>query len=168
MAKYCGTISLGAVAGGGYVATTHTDQRTGGTYNSHAVPIAVELVDFTIGEKFFRRIRVCQQFVSQFIHPGDNACIYVYRQLGITNVIIGVKSSQFPSYAISFPRFLMMILAQYLIGGLYCLIPAFILFSRYRIPALLALPTIGTLTLVKAYIEMLADFSSGRPSRDGA
>ncbi len=80
------------------------------------MPIAVTLVSFKIGETFFRKIRVCQQFVSQFIHQEDNACIYVYKQLGITNVIVGVKSSQYPSYSISFSRFLLMIFAQYVFG----------------------------------------------------
>ncbi|HEY0340334.1 MAG TPA: hypothetical protein VGC34_05985, partial [Steroidobacteraceae bacterium] len=127
MAKYCGVISVGAVTGGGYVSATTHNAYTGQTSSGMPVPIAVELVSFKIGATFFRKIRVCQQFVSQFIHQGDDACIYVYKQLGITNVIVGVKSSQYPSYSISFRRFLLMIFAQYLFGALICVIPAFVL-----------------------------------------
>ena len=79
MAKYSGIISVGAVGGGGHIVG-----------NNSAIPIAVELISFQIGETFFRKIRVCQQFVSQFIHPGDDASIYVYKQMGITNTIATV------------------------------------------------------------------------------
>lgn len=127
------------------------------------VPIAVELVSFKIGATFFRKIRVCQQFVSQFIHQEDNACIYVYEQPGITNVIVGVKSSQHPSNSISFRRFLLMIFAQYLSGSLICAIPAFVLFGwispMLAIIAMLAPPTYGSWTLVQAWKEIKADFA---------
>lgn len=165
MAKYSGVISLGAVTGGGHIVTTKENAVTGQSYTTNAVPIAVELISFKIGETFFRKIRVCQQFVSQFIHPGDHASIYVFKQLGITNVIIGVKSSEFPSYAISRSRFALMIFAQYFFGILLCAIPALLLFgwisSALVIPATLALPTYASWTLVQAWKEMRADFGPG-------
>jgi hypothetical protein len=48
---------------------------------------------------------------------GDNACIHVFKQFGLTNTIVAVKSSQFPWYSISFRRFLGMIFAQRDPGG---------------------------------------------------
>jgi len=162
MTKYSGEISVGAVAGGGHVVTTREDALTGQQHTTSAIPIAVELISFKIGETFFRKIRVCQQFVSQFIHPGDHASIYVFKQLGITNVIVGVKSSQFPSYAISFRRFLLMIFAQYFFGILICAIPAILLFgwigNWLALIGMLALPTYASWTLVQAWKEMRADF----------
>ena len=155
MAKYCGLVSVGAVAGGGSVSTSND-------YATTTIPIAVELIGFRVGEQFFRKIRLCQEFVSQFIHPGDNACIYVYKQLGITNVIVGVKSAQFPSYSISFSRLLLMIFSQYVFGTLFCFIPAFILFGRISglltILAMWALPSYGAWTLIRTFREMQADF----------
>jgi hypothetical protein len=163
MTKYCGVISVGAVAGGGTVSAMTQNAVTGQVHEGFQVPVAVELVSFKIGEHFFRKIRVCQQFVSQFIHPGENACIYVYKQMGITNVIVGVKSGEFPSYSISFRRFLLMIFAQYLFGILICVIPAFLLFvnlsATLALIATLALPTYGSWTLFQAYKEMKADFT---------
>ncbi len=164
MTKYSGEISVGAVAGGGHVVTTRENAVTGQTYTTNSVPIAVELISFKIGETFFRKIRVCQQFVSQFIHPGDNASIYVYKQLGITNVIIGVKSNQFPSYAISARRFALMVFAQYLFGILFCAIPALLLFGwingALAVIAMLVLPSYGAWTLLQAFKEMRADFAA--------
>lgn len=162
MTKYCGVISVGAVAGGGYVASHQQDSVTGQSYASHPVPVAVELVSFRIGDQFFRKIRLCQQFVSQFIHQGDTACIYVYKQLGMTNVIIGVKSTAYPSYAISFRRMLLMMFSQYLFGGLFGIIPAFILFgwlsAKLAVLAMMVLPSYGAWTLHQAYQQMSADF----------
>jgi ABC-type phosphate/phosphonate transport system permease subunit len=154
-------ISLGAVAGGGYVSSGRGDSVHGGSYGA-AIPVAVELVSFRIGDKFFRKIRLCQQFVSQFIHPGDHACIYVYKQLGITDVIIGVKSEQFPSYAISFRRMVLMLVSQYLFGCLFGIIPAMILFGwlspTLALLAMLVLPTRGAWTLWRAFQEIRNDF----------
>ena len=104
-----------------------------------------------------------EQFVSQFVHPGDNACIYVYKQLGITNVIIGIKSSQFPSYAISLQRMLLMVFAQYVFGLLFVGIPAFLLVG-WLSPILailitIVVPSYGVWTLVSAYKEMARDFA---------
>ena len=70
MTKYCGVISVGAVTGGGHVVATQRNTLTGQVNAASAVPIAVELVSFKIGETFFRKLRLCQQFVSQFIHPA--------------------------------------------------------------------------------------------------
>jgi hypothetical protein len=162
MAKYCGIISVGAIAGGGYVSTTSHDSVTGRAYASNAIPIAVELVSFRIGDKFFRKIRLCQEFVSQFIHQGDQACIYVYKQLGITDVVVGVKSTEHPSYRISFGRLVLMMFSQYLFGALFGVIPAFVLFGwlsgKLAILAMLALPSYGAWTLYQAYQQMKADF----------
>lgn len=162
MTKYCGVISVGAVAGGGYVASASHDPVSGRSYAGNAVPIAVELVSFRIGDRFFRKIRLCQDFVSQFIHQGDQACIYVYKQLGITDVIIGVKSAEHPSYAISFRRMLLMMFAQYVFGALFGVIPAFILFGwlsgKLAVLAMLVLPTYGSWTLYQTYQQIKADF----------
>jgi hypothetical protein len=162
MTKYCGVISVGAVAGGGYVSASTHDSFTGQTRAGHSVPVAVELISFRIGETFFRKIRVCQQFVSEFIHPNDTACIYVYKQLGITNVIVAVKSSAFESYSISFRRFLLMIFSQYLFGILFCIIPAFVLIGWISpilaTLATLSLPTYGAWTLIQTWKEIKADF----------
>jgi hypothetical protein len=153
---------VGAVTGGGYVAAETHDAYTGRTSSGVPVPIAVTLVSFRIGDTFFRKIRVCQQFVSQFIHQGDNACIYVYKQLGITNVIVAVKSSTHPSYSIGFSRFLLMIFAQYVFGTLICVVPAFLLLgglsSKLAVIGTLALPTYGSWTLLQAWKEIKADF----------
>jgi len=166
MAKYCGVISVGAIAGGGEVVSTTTHPVTGVATVNNAIPIAVELVSFQIGETFFRKIRVCQQFVSQFIHPGDDACIYVYKQMGITNVIVGVKSNQYPSYSISFGRLLLMLFSQYFFGFLFSAIPTAIVIGMINrnlfVPGLfigaLGLPSYGAWTLIQAYREMMTDF----------
>lgn len=163
MTKYCGVISVGAVTGGGYVSAQSHNAFTGQTSSGPSVPVAVTLVSFRIGDTFFRKIRVCQQFVSEFIHQGDNACIYVYKQLGITDVIVAVKSSAYPSYSISFRRFLLMIFSQYLFGILICVIPAFLILglisSTLALIGTLALPTYGSWTLWQAWKEIRADFS---------
>jgi len=162
MAKYCGVISVGAITGGGEVSAQSHNVLTGHTSSGPSVPVAVTLVSFKIGETFFRKIRVCQQFVSQFIHPGDNACIYVFKQFGLTNTIVAVKSSQFPSYSISFQRFLGMIFAQFFFGGLVAAIPAFVLLGWIS-PYLAFLATLvpgafGSWTLWQAWKEIKADF----------
>lgn len=164
MTKYCGEISVGAVDGGGTVSAGSRDPMTGHYNPGFTVPVAVELISFRIGTTFFRKIRLCQAFVSQFVHPGDHACIYVFKQLGITNVIIGIKYSQFPSYAISRRRMVLMVFAQYLFGVLLGIIPALILLGWLSpvlaILATFALPTYGAWTLVEAYKEMSADFAA--------
>ena len=166
MAKYCGVISFGATAGGGHVAAGSHDPVTGEYHGGPAIPVAVELVSFRIGDKFFRKLRMCQQFVAQFVHPGDKACIYVFKSKGITDVMIGIKSSQHPSYAISFPRFLGMVFAQYVFGALIWLLPALILFgwisSFLVFLGTVAVPSYASWTLLQAYKEMRADFS-GQP-----
>ena len=163
MTKYCGVISVGAVTGGGYVASGGHDPHTGQVHGA-AVPVAVELVSFRIGDTFFRKLRLCQEFVSQFIHPGDHACIYVYKQLGITDVVIGVKSQQFPSYAISFRRMLLLMFSQYLFGCLFGVIPAMILLgwlsTKLAVLAMLVLPSYGAWTLYRTYQEVRADFGT--------
>lgn len=162
MTKYCGVISLGATTGGGYVSSGSHDPLTGRTTGA-VIPVAVELVSFRIGDKSFRKLRMCQQFVAQFVHPGDDACIYVFKSKGITDVMIGIKSKQYPSYAISFPRFLGMVFAQYLFGVLVWFLPALILFGWIS-PFLVflgtvAVPSYASWTLLQAYKEMRADFS---------
>jgi hypothetical protein len=163
MSKYCGVISIGATDGGGYVTTGSRDPLTGQHHATSAIPIAVQLIGLRIGDTYFRKIRVCQQFVAQFLHPGDNACIYVYKQLGITDVIIGVRSSGNPSYAISPQRLLLMLFSQFVFGALFGVIPAFILFgwisSTLALLSLLVLPACGSWSLYKAYQEMSLDFS---------
>lgn len=162
MAKYCGVISVGAITGGGEVAAQSHNVFTGHTSSGPSVPVAVTLVSFRIGETFFRKIRVCQQFVSQFIHPGDNACIYVFKQFGFTDTIVAVKSAQFPSYSISFQRFLLMIFAQYFIGCLIWAIPAFLLLGWISpviaFLVMLAPASYGSWTLWQAWKEIKADF----------
>lgn len=165
MAKYSGIISVGAVSGGGEVIGSTRNPVTGVTTVNSVIPIAVELQSFHIGETFFRKIRVCQQFVSQFLHQGDDASIYVYKQMGITNVIVGVKSSVYPSYSISFGRLLLMLFSQYFFGFLFYGIPAAIVFGclnkSLAIPALifvgLILPSYGAWTLIQAFMEMQSD-----------
>jgi hypothetical protein len=162
MAKYCGVISVGAITGGGEVSAQSHNVVTGHTSSGPSIPVAVTLVSFRIGEKFFRKIRVCQQFVSQFIHPGDDACIYVFKQFGLTDTIVAVKSSQFPSYSISFQRFVGMIFAQFFIGGLVAVIPALLLLgwiSGFLVfLATLAPGVLGSWSLWQAWKEIKADF----------
>jgi hypothetical protein len=164
MKRYCGVISVGAVTGGGHVVTQEVNRTTGHVATTNAVPIAVELVNFRIGETFFRKIRVCQQFVSQFIHPGDDACIYVFKQFGFKDVIVAVRSKAFPSYSISFRRFLAMIFAQYFFGILITFLPAVLIFGRMSgtlaLLAMLALPTYASWTLLQAWKEIRADFGA--------
>lgn len=163
MAKYCGVISVGAVTGGGEVSAQSHNAMTGQTSSGPSVPVAVTLISFRIGETFFRKIRVCQQFVSQFIHPGDDACIYVFKQFGMTNTIVAVKSSQFPSYSISPQRFFAMIFAQFFIGGLVAAIPAFVLLGwispLLAVLATLAPGVLGSWSLWQAWQEIKADFA---------
>lgn len=162
MTKYCGVISIGATTGGGYVSSGGHDPLTGQYRGGPAIPVAVELVSFRIGGTFFRKLRLCQAFVSQFIHPGDDACIYVYKQLGLTNVVIGVKSKQYESYAISFRRMLLMMFSQYLFGCLFGIVPAMILLgwlsTKLALFALLVMPSYGAWTLYQAWQEIRADF----------
>ena len=126
MTKYCGEIKdVGAVTGGGYVATG-TEHRDG----SFSVPvgamvkIATEISRLEIGNTVLSKARVCVAALAGYIRKGDDACVFVYGHLLRKKVIIGVKSSTGPSWTLPHSRFLVMMLVYALVWPVIVGIPA--------------------------------------------
>lgn len=111
MAKYCGVLQVGAVQGGGTVgASTVQGNRV---VSSFEVPVAVEY-ELTVGDRHFKKIRCCEQAMAPFIaeNNGNDVCIYTFKQIPKTDVMLAVASKDGPSYRMSSGRMYLTIFAQ--------------------------------------------------------
>jgi hypothetical protein len=110
MAKYCGEVrNVSGVTGGGYLATGQLDpndpsRQTMNVGMGSVVSVATELPVLQIGNRTFKKIRLCIGELAAFLRPGDTACIYVFRHMFRKLIIIGVRSQHGPSWTMPFGR----------------------------------------------------------------
>ncbi|MBT8109228.1 MAG: hypothetical protein KJO27_00760 [Gammaproteobacteria bacterium] len=111
MAKHCGVLQVGAVQGGGTVgASTVQGNRV---VSSFEVPVAIEY-ELTVGDRHFKKIRCCEPALAPFIaeNHGNEVCIYTFKQIPRTDVMLAVTSKDGPSYQMTSGRMYLTIFAQ--------------------------------------------------------
>ncbi len=104
MGKFCGTLAVGSAQGGGVVGTRTV--RGDRVVTSFEVPVAIEY-QLSVGTSKFEKIRCCEQAMAPFVarNNGQDACIYTFKQLPRTTVMLAVVSKEGPSYRMSAGRF---------------------------------------------------------------
>ncbi len=126
MPTYCGEITdVGAITGGGYVATgTEHPDGTVSVPVGAMVRIATEISRLEIGGTVLEKVRVCVAALAYFVRRGDHACVFVYGHLLRKQVIIGVRSTTGPSWTLPFGRFVTMMAVYALVWPLIIGLPA--------------------------------------------
>lgn len=115
MAKYCGVLQVGAVQGGGTVgASTVQGNRV---VSSFEVPVAIQY-ELTVGDRHFKKIRCCEPAMAPFVaeNNGSEVCIYTFKQIPKTDVMLAVASKDGPSYRMTSGRMYLTIFAQIFIA----------------------------------------------------
>lgn len=120
MSKYCGVLSIGSVKGGGTVGsqTVQADR----VVSSFEVPVAIEY-EMHIGDTYFKKMRCCEQAMAPFVaeNNGNEVCIYTFKQIPRTNVMLAIVSKDGPSYKMAASRLYLTIFAQVFIAALLTL-----------------------------------------------
>ena len=111
MSKYCGLLQVGSATGGGTVgASTVQGDRV---VSSFEVPVAIEY-EMSIGDLHFKKMRCCEQAMAPFVaqNNGNDVCIYTFKQIPRTNVMLAIVSADGPSYRMTAGRMYLTIFAQ--------------------------------------------------------
>ena len=120
MAKFCGLLEVGASKGGGTVGSQMVQGDR--IVSSFEVPVAIEY-ELQVGDTHFKKIRCCEPALAPFIaqNHGKDVCIYTFKQIPRTNVILAIVSKDGPSYRMTSGRMYLTIFAQIFIALLICL-----------------------------------------------
>ncbi|HEY7534105.1 MAG TPA: hypothetical protein VH681_15145 [Nitrospiraceae bacterium] len=90
MEKYCGKLErVGDLTGGGMIVPTDEQGRE---KLVGRVRVATELSAIQIGDKVIKKPR-CEDDLFEHLHPGRDACIYIFRHMHWTPVLLGIKYS---------------------------------------------------------------------------
>jgi hypothetical protein len=91
---------------------------------SFEVPVAIEY-EMSVGSTHFNKIRCCEQAMAPFVaqNNGNDVCIYTFKQLPRTTVMLGVVSKDGPSYRMSAGRFWATLITHAVFLPLILLIP---------------------------------------------
>jgi hypothetical protein len=90
MEKYCGNLErVGDLTGGGMIVPTDEEGRE---KLIGRVRVATELSAIQIGGKVIKKPR-CEDDLFEHLHPGREACIYIFRHMHWTPVLLGIKYS---------------------------------------------------------------------------
>mgnify|MGYP000384955253 CR=1 FL=1 len=88
MEKHCGLLeNVGRLQGGGTI--TQVDEQ-GRTKFIGQVKVATEIDAIRIGATQLKKVR-CEGVLYNELEPGRNACLYIYRHLWRTPVLLGVR-----------------------------------------------------------------------------
>jgi hypothetical protein len=137
MSKYCGVLNVGSVKGGGTVSSQSV--RGNQVVSSFEVPVAIEY-EMHIGDTYFKKMRCCEQAMAPFVaqNNGNDVCIYTFKQIPRTNVMLAIMSQDGPSYKMAAGRMYLTIFAQIFIALLLSIPLIFIPFIGWAlIPVLL-------------------------------
>lgn len=119
MSKYCGVLSIGAVKGGGTVGSQMV--RGNQVVSSFEVPVAIEY-EMNIGDQYFKKMRCCEPAMAPFVaeNNGNDVCIYTFKQIPRTNVMLAIVSKDGPSYKMASGRLYLTMFAQIFIALIIC------------------------------------------------
>lgn len=122
MGKFCGTLQVGSVKGGGTVGSQTV--RGDRVVSSFEVPVAIEY-ELRVGPLHFKKIRCCEQAMAPFVaqNNGKDVCIYTFKQLPKTQVMLAIVSKDGPSYRMTAGRMYMTVFATALFLPLLIIIP---------------------------------------------
>ena len=120
MAKFCGLLNVGAVKGGGTVGSQMVQGNR--VVSSFEVPVAIEY-QLQVGDTDFKKIRCCEPAMAPFVaeNHGNEVCVYTFKQIPRTNVMLAVVSKDGPSYKMTSGRLYLTMFAQIFIGVIICL-----------------------------------------------
>ena len=115
MSKYCGVLNIGSVKGGGTVGSQTVQGNR--VVSSFEVPVAIEY-EMTIGDTYFKKMRCCEQAMAPFVaeNNGNDVCIYTFKQIPRTNVMLAIVSRDGASYKMASGRMYLTIFAQIFIA----------------------------------------------------
>jgi hypothetical protein len=124
MGKFCGTLQVGSVEGGGTVGSqTVIGDRV---VSSFEVPVAIEY-ELRVGATHFKKIRCCEQAMAPFVaqNNGNDVCIYTFKQLPRTDVMLAIVAKGGPSYRMTAGRMYMTLFATSIFLPLLIAVPLF-------------------------------------------
>jgi hypothetical protein len=158
MARFCGELSIGAVQGGGTVGSQTV--RGNRVVTSFEVPVAIEY-QMSVGSESFRKIRCCEQAMAPFVaqNNGNRICIYTFKQMPRTIVMLAVVSKDGPSYRMGAGRFWATLITHgvfvpLVLAVILLLIPGI---GWLLIPVLLYFTTRNALELWRSWHQMQSD-----------
>ena len=127
---------------------------------SFEVPVAIEY-EMSVGNTHFKKIRCCEQAMAPFVaqNNGNDVCIYTFKQIPRTTVMLAVVSKDGPSYRMSAGRFWATLLVHAVFLPLILLIPLLLLrgIGWVLIPVMLYFTTRNGIELWASWHQMQAD-----------
>ena len=127
---------------------------------SFEVPVAIEY-EMSVGNTHFKKIRCCEQAMAPFVaqNNGNDVCIYTFKQIPRTTVMLAVVSKDGPSYRMSAGRFWATLLVHAVFLPLILLIPLLLLrgIGWVLIPVMLYFTTRNGLELWTSWHQMQRD-----------
>jgi hypothetical protein len=120
------------------------------------VPVAIEY-ELQVGDTHFRKIRCCEQAMAPIVaeNHGNEVCIFTFKQIPKTVVMLGLVSKNGPSYRMTAGRLYLTLFAQTLfIPAILCLPLLLIPVGWLAIPVLLYFTTTYGLGLYSSWKEM--------------
>lgn len=158
MAKYCGLLNIGSVKGGGTVGSQMVQGNR--VVSSFEVPVAIQY-SLQVGDTHFKKIRCCEQAMAPFVaeNQGREVCIYTFKQLPKTDIMLAIASKDGPAYRMATGRFWVTLFAQALILPLLICIPLLLIpyVGWALIPVVLYFAVRNGIDFYKSFQQMKQD-----------